>query len=160
MFEGRQQDCLPYAGGERSRFAGSPDATERQPWAAEVIAGMREFGLAEWALPQEGAGWSHAYVCPEHRVRLTQKAGKNLCPIDGKARRIFNAYSELRSRSAMTWYAMPCRRVEKPERVPTTLKEQGSNGIALASSPTLREQPPSRGRSGRTYLRPVWRMPG
>jgi hypothetical protein len=67
-----------------------------EPWAAAVVRGLeadaagwpaahvREFGLSEWALPQEGAGWSHAYVCPEHGVRLTQKAGKNLCPIDGK----------------------------------------------------------------------------
>jgi hypothetical protein len=67
-----------------------------QAWAAKVIADLvrfaddwpaqhvREFGLKEWALPPEGAGWSHAYVCPDHGVRLTQKAGKNLCPIDGK----------------------------------------------------------------------------
>lgn len=67
-----------------------------EPWAAKVVAGLvrdadewparhvREFGLAEWALPKEGAGWSHNYVCPEHGVRLTQRQGKNLCPIDGK----------------------------------------------------------------------------
>ena len=67
-----------------------------EPWAAKVVAGVvraadewperhvREFGLAEWALPKEGAGWSHNYVCPDHGVRLTQKQGKNLCPIDGK----------------------------------------------------------------------------
>ncbi len=67
-----------------------------EPWAAKVIAGIvreadewparhvREFGLAEWALPKEGAGWSHNYVCPDHGVRLQQKQGKNLCPIDGK----------------------------------------------------------------------------
>ena len=67
-----------------------------EPWAAKVVAGLlreadewparhvREFGLTEWALPKEGAGWSHNYVCPDHGVRLTQKAGKNLCPIDGK----------------------------------------------------------------------------
>jgi hypothetical protein len=47
-------------------------------------AHVREFGLREWALPAEGAGWSHAYVCPVHGVRLSQKAGRNLCPIDGK----------------------------------------------------------------------------
>ena len=28
--------------------------------------------------------WSHAYVCPEHGMRLIQKAGQNLCPVDGK----------------------------------------------------------------------------
>ncbi len=67
-----------------------------EPWAANVIAGLvraaddwparhvREFGLAEWALPKQGAGWSHNYVCPGHGVRLTQKQGKNLCPVDGK----------------------------------------------------------------------------
>jgi hypothetical protein len=67
-----------------------------QPWAAQIVRNLlrasdewpaqhvREYGLKEWALPSEGAGWSHAYVCPEHGVRLTQKAGKNLCPIDGK----------------------------------------------------------------------------
>jgi hypothetical protein len=67
-----------------------------EPWAAKVVAGLvreadewparhvREFGLTEWALPKEGAGWSHNYVCPEHGVRLIRKAGKNLCPIDGK----------------------------------------------------------------------------
>jgi hypothetical protein len=67
-----------------------------QPWAAKVVGDLirscdewpaqhvREYGLAEWALPPEGAGWSHAYVCPDHGVRLNQKAGKNLCPIDGK----------------------------------------------------------------------------
>jgi hypothetical protein len=67
-----------------------------QPWAARAVRELmrscdewpaqhvREFGLKEWALPPEGAGWSHAYVCPDHGVRLTQKAGKNLCPIDGK----------------------------------------------------------------------------
>jgi len=67
-----------------------------EPWAANIVhtlteaandwpvSHVREFGLAEWALPKEGAGWSHAYVCPEHGVRLTQKQGKNLCPVDGK----------------------------------------------------------------------------
>ena len=67
-----------------------------EPWAARAIAGVmrdadewparhvREFGLAAWTLPKEGAGWSHNYVCPEHGARLQQKAGKNLCPIDGK----------------------------------------------------------------------------
>jgi hypothetical protein len=70
--------------------------THDQPWAAKVVTSLirsadewpaqhiREFGLKEWALPPEGAGWSHSYVCPDHGVRLTQKAGKNLCPIDGK----------------------------------------------------------------------------
>jgi oligo-alginate lyase len=70
--------------------------TRDQPWATQLLRGIirfsdewpaqhvREFGLKEWALPPEGAGWSHAYVCPEHGVRLNQKAGKNLCPIDGK----------------------------------------------------------------------------
>ncbi len=67
-----------------------------EPWAAAVVkslrdfaedwpaAHVREYGLKEWALPSEGAGWSHAYVCPEHGVRLRQDGGKNLCPIDGK----------------------------------------------------------------------------
>ena len=67
-----------------------------EPWAAAVVrdlvqeaedwpaAHVREFGLKEWALPSEGAGWSHDYVCPVHGVRLVQKAGHNLCPIDGK----------------------------------------------------------------------------
>ncbi|MCX6626861.1 MAG: alginate lyase family protein [Candidatus Solibacter sp.] len=70
--------------------------TATEPWAANAVAGVlrradewpaqhvREYGLTEWALPKEGAGWSHNYVCPDHGVRLTQKAGKNLCPIDGK----------------------------------------------------------------------------
>jgi hypothetical protein len=44
----------------------------------------REFGLREWALPTASAGWSHAYVCPVHGVRLHQKAGRNLCGVDGK----------------------------------------------------------------------------
>jgi hypothetical protein len=69
---------------------------QSERWAADVVhkliefaddwpaSHVREFGLAEWALPREGAGWSHNYVCPEHGVRLTQKQGKNLCPIDGK----------------------------------------------------------------------------
>ena len=69
---------------------------KEQPWAAQVVRSLtsfadewpaqhvREYGLKEWALPAEGAGWSHAYVCPDHGVRLTQRAGKNLCPIDGK----------------------------------------------------------------------------
>ena len=58
------------------------DLTRRaEDWPA---AHVRQFGLQEWALPKTGAGWSHDYVCPEHGVRLTQKAGKNLCPIDGK----------------------------------------------------------------------------
>ncbi len=68
----------------------------KETWAAEIrndliqradqwpAPHVREFGLSEWALPKEGAGWSHAYVCPEHGMRLTQKAGKNLCPVDGK----------------------------------------------------------------------------
>jgi hypothetical protein len=67
-----------------------------EPWAAKIVGDLvrscddwparhvREYGLKEWALPPEGAGWSHAYVCPDHGVRLNQKAGKNLCPIDGK----------------------------------------------------------------------------
>jgi hypothetical protein len=45
---------------------------------------VREFGLKEWALPKEGAGWSHDYVCPVHGVRLHQERGKNICPVDGK----------------------------------------------------------------------------
>ncbi len=68
----------------------------REPWAAQVVrdlieradawpaAHVAQYGLKEWALPKEGAGWSHAYVCPVHGMRLTQKAGKNLCPVDGK----------------------------------------------------------------------------
>lgn len=67
-----------------------------QPWAATAVRELvsaaerwpadhvREFGLKEWAIPAQGAGWSHAYVCPEHGVRLTQKAGNNICPVDGK----------------------------------------------------------------------------
>jgi hypothetical protein len=65
-------------------------------WAHDLIASLakaadewpephvREFGLAEWAVPKEGAGWAHTYVCPEHGVRLTRKQGRNLCPVDGK----------------------------------------------------------------------------
>ncbi len=67
-----------------------------EPWAARArdelaaraadwpASHVREFGLKEWALPKEGAGWSHAYVCPEHGMRLQQRSGKNLCPVDGK----------------------------------------------------------------------------
>lgn len=81
---------------DRSDFERIRKLAANQPWAAAVIseleqraqdwpaAHVREFGLGEWALPKEGAGWSHAYVCPEHGARLTQRAGKNLCPIDGK----------------------------------------------------------------------------
>ena len=29
-------------------------------------------------------GWSHAYVCPEHGMRLRQSGAQNLCPVDGK----------------------------------------------------------------------------
>jgi heparinase II/III-like protein/alginate lyase len=70
--------------------------TSTQAWAEAVVRALvrgaeawpadhvREFGLKEWAIPQEGAGWSHAYVCPEHGVRLTQQGGKNICPVDGK----------------------------------------------------------------------------
>jgi hypothetical protein len=50
-------------------------------WPASHVA---HFGLKEWALPTEGGGWSHAYVCPEHGVRLRQSKGQNLCPVDGK----------------------------------------------------------------------------
>src|ERR1700722_7793436 len=50
-------------------------------WPAQHV---REYGLAKWELPQEGAGWSHDYVCPVHGVRLHQDAGKNICPVDGK----------------------------------------------------------------------------
>ncbi|MGH9668393.1 MAG: heparinase II/III domain-containing protein, partial [Bryobacteraceae bacterium] len=67
-----------------------------EPWAAHVIADLiergenwpashvREFGLKEWALPKEGSGWSHDYVCPVHGVRLRQEGGRNICPVDGK----------------------------------------------------------------------------
>jgi hypothetical protein len=76
---------------ERIRHAAASD-----PWARSLAADLiryadewpaqhvREFGLAKWAVPQEGAGWSHDYVCPTHGVRLRQEAGKNICPIDGK----------------------------------------------------------------------------
>lgn len=47
-------------------------------------AHVENFGLKEWALPAEGAGWSHAYVCPVHGARLKQTRGQNLCPVDGK----------------------------------------------------------------------------
>ncbi len=67
-----------------------------QPWAGKIVRDIvrfadewpaqhvREFGLKEWDIPREGGGWSHAYVCPEHGVRLQQRGGHNLCPIDGK----------------------------------------------------------------------------
>ena len=67
-----------------------------EPWAARVrdrlverardwpAAHVRQFGLKEWALPQEGSGWSHAYVCPDHGVRLRQDGASNLCPVDGR----------------------------------------------------------------------------
>jgi hypothetical protein len=67
-----------------------------QPWAARLVQGIvrfadewpaqyvREYGLKEWDIPREGGGWSHAYVCPDHGVRLQQRGGRNLCPIDGK----------------------------------------------------------------------------
>lgn len=45
---------------------------------------VREFGLKSWAVPQEGSGWSHDYVCPVHGVRLHQEGGKNICPVDSK----------------------------------------------------------------------------
>ncbi|WP_321475006.1 heparinase II/III family protein [uncultured Paludibaculum sp.] len=47
-------------------------------------AHVDNYGLKEWALPSEGAGWSHAYVCPVHGARLKQSHGQNLCPVDGK----------------------------------------------------------------------------
>ncbi len=52
-----------------------------EEWPAQHV---REYGLAKWELPREGAGWSHDYVCPVHGVRLRQDAGKNICPVDGK----------------------------------------------------------------------------
>lgn len=67
-----------------------------QPWAARLVRGIvrfadewpaqyvREYGLKEWDIPREGGGWSHAYVCPDHGVRLQQRGGRNLCPIDGR----------------------------------------------------------------------------
>jgi oligo-alginate lyase len=51
---------------------------EADDWPARHL---REFGLSEWALPKEGAGWSHDYVCPVHGVRLRQEGGKNICPV-------------------------------------------------------------------------------
>lgn len=71
-------------------------AAATDPWAKAQVAELiryagewpaqhvREFGLAKWAVPREGAGWSHDYVCPVHGVRLRQDAGKNICPIDDK----------------------------------------------------------------------------
>jgi hypothetical protein len=67
-----------------------------EPWAARVrdklieraddwpASHLRQFGLKEWALPREGSGWSHSYVCPDHGLRLQQKGSHNLCPLDGK----------------------------------------------------------------------------
>lgn len=67
-----------------------------EPWAAAIAkeivhsadswpaAHIHEFGLSQWALPQEGAGWSHDYVCPVHGVRLRLDGARNLCPVDGK----------------------------------------------------------------------------
>lgn len=67
-----------------------------EPWAKQVAGDLihfadewpaqhvREFGLAKFEIPKEGAGWSHDYVCPVHGVRLKQTAGKNICPVDGK----------------------------------------------------------------------------
>lgn len=67
-----------------------------EPWAKAIADGLvqyanqwpaqhvREYGLAKWEVPKEGAGWSHDYVCPVHGVRLRQTAGKNICPVDGK----------------------------------------------------------------------------
>lgn len=67
-----------------------------ESWAKSVAGGLieyanqwparhvREYGLSKWEVPQQGAGWSHDYVCPVHGVRLRQDAGKNLCPVDGK----------------------------------------------------------------------------
>ena len=70
--------------------------TAAEPWAKAIADDLlqyanewpaphvREYGLAKWELPKEGAGWSHDYVCPVHGVRLHQTAGKNICPVDGK----------------------------------------------------------------------------
>ncbi len=67
-----------------------------QPWASHVVEQLiqeaddwpaqhtRKYGLSAWALPKEGAGWSHDYVCPVHGVRLRQEGAKNICPVDGK----------------------------------------------------------------------------
>jgi hypothetical protein len=80
----------------RADFERIRETIASAPWAAKVrdrliaraddwpAAHVKEFGLKEWALPPEGAGWSHSYVCPDHGVRLRQSAGKNLCPVDGK----------------------------------------------------------------------------
>ncbi len=71
-------------------------AAASEPWAKTIVESLvqyadqwpaqhvREYGLAKWELPKEGAGWSHDYVCPIHGVRLRQTAGKNICPVDGK----------------------------------------------------------------------------
>jgi len=81
---------------DRAGIARMKQMAAREPWAADVLrevveraddwpaSHVKQFGLKEFALPREGAGWSHAYVCPEHGMRLTQKGGKNLCPVDGK----------------------------------------------------------------------------
>jgi oligo-alginate lyase len=54
---------------------------EADRWPQTYVA---KYGLTEWAIPTEGGGWSHAYVCPEHGARLSERGGKNVCPIDGK----------------------------------------------------------------------------
>jgi oligo-alginate lyase len=65
-------------------------------WAAQAVkrliaeadawpqSHVKKYGLAEWAIPTEGGGWSHAYVCPVHGARLSERGAKNVCPIDGK----------------------------------------------------------------------------
>ncbi len=80
----------------RSDIQRMHEIAAKQPWAAHVIdqliqeadewpaQHLRQFGLSKWALPTEGAGWSHDYVCPVHGVRLKQEGKKNICPIDGK----------------------------------------------------------------------------
>jgi hypothetical protein len=72
----RLANTSPWAAGAVARLTREADA-----WPKPHLA---KYGLSEWAIPNEGGGWSHAYVCPEHGARLSERGGKNVCPIDGK----------------------------------------------------------------------------
>ena len=66
---------------------GSPDRAWAEPIYNSVMAGATGWLTADILVPEDGGGWSHEYVCPNHGVSLVYDPDEphaHLCPAGGE----------------------------------------------------------------------------